>query len=326
MIKILDVTLRDGARAVNYKLGSSVMKDIASKLTQAHVEIIELGCLREVDADSDATIFDSIEHAEEIIPEYGSSEYSLLVDFPRPPQWNLQRLKDYSGGRLKHIRITCKKGISKEMLEYAQAIRDRGYSVHINPINFPSYSKEDRLRLLDAINDFHPFTFSIVDSWGIMDYESFSSIYEDVHHHLAADIHLGLHLHDNILSSFVLAQIFIRNLVGKREISIDASIAGLGKTSGNPPTEILMEFMRLRHGSEYELNHVLDAEEKDIIPLLREESAYMRTLYFSIAALHKLSPSYAKYALTSGMNLEQFYLFALDPPDLRSICQDYSEL
>ena len=46
-VKILDCTLRDGGRIINCAFPNSQIKDIAYRLADANIDIIEVGFLRD---------------------------------------------------------------------------------------------------------------------------------------------------------------------------------------------------------------------------------------------------------------------------------------
>ncbi len=307
MIKILDVTLRDGGRAINYNWGESAMRDISSAVAESGCDLIELGCLRPNCHEKGRSLYTFIEEAEQYVDSDSGAEYTLMIDYPYPPQYDISDLRPYNGGKLKHIRTTFKEGVNREVFEYVQKIVDKGYNLHINLTCFPGYSKDERLRMLEEVNRFGVHNVTLADTYGILNYPSLLTLLSEAHQHLDQSVCLGLHLHDNSLSAYVLAQVFMQHYGEKRNIILDASIGGLGKTSGNPRLEMLMGYVNENHGGNYDISNLLDIESKYIFPGLKQVQKEWDTFYYALAAGSKAIPSLAQQAMRENISVHDFY-------------------
>ena len=72
-INILDCTLRDGGYINNFNFGESVIKSVIKNLSEANIEIIEVGFLRSGEFDKNKTLFGSIEMIREVINKKNSN-------------------------------------------------------------------------------------------------------------------------------------------------------------------------------------------------------------------------------------------------------------
>ena len=84
-VKILDCTLRDGARIVDCKLPDGDISDIVNRLTDANIDIVEVGFLRDwrtVNYDGNSTFFTKTEQIETFLPKKrGATLYVAFVDY-----------------------------------------------------------------------------------------------------------------------------------------------------------------------------------------------------------------------------------------------------
>lgn len=307
MIKILDVTLRDGGRAISYNWGEAAMRDISSAVAQSGCDLIELGCLRPDCHEKGRSLYTFVDEAEQYVDPDTKAEYTLMIDYPYPPQYDISDLRPYNGGKLKHIRVTFKEGVNRDVFEYVQKIIDKGYNLHVNLTCYPGYSRDERLRMLREVSRFGVTNVTLADTYGVLDYPSFLTICEEAHQNLDPSICLGLHLHDNSLSAFVLAQVFMHHYAKKRNIILDASIGGLGKTSGNPHLEMLMGYVNKNHGGNYRIAELLDIESKYIFPSLRQAQKEWEAFYYALAADSRAHPACAQQAMQEHISLHDFY-------------------
>lgn len=71
-VQLLDCTLRDGGRIINCKYEDKIIKEIAKGLTEANIDIIEMGFLRDenlVQYEKNSTFFTSMSQIRPLIPK-----------------------------------------------------------------------------------------------------------------------------------------------------------------------------------------------------------------------------------------------------------------
>ena len=323
MIKILDCTLRDGGHVIGCHFGQHIITDIVSALNKSHCDIIELGFLMDKPYNMDYSIFNNCKQAEEFIPNNSQCEYSLLT---QQDQYNPDLLEDCNG-KIRHIRVSFHTYDKSEGFECAKKIKDKGYDLHINPINFTGYSHDEMLEMIEKVNILRPSTFSIVDTFGSLLLPQLNEINQLIDKHLEKDISVALHLHENLSSSFVLAQSFILDNQNKRDISVDASIDGMGKIPGNMPIELIMDFANRYLNKSYDISALLDVNVK-YLTKIKDDSRWGYDLPFALAAQKNIHRSYAAYAIDHKATIPEIYSFLVSlSKDKKSVYdKNYAEI
>lgn len=305
MIKLLDCTLRDGGHVIDCHFGKEKIKDIVDSLGCSGCDIIELGFLRDdVSRGEDDSIYEDVKQAEGYCSDRNTAEYALMV---QEDQYDVRKLKEFDG-RIEHIRVSFHTYDKKEGLECARIVKEKGYKLHINPINFSGYSTEEKKYLLDAVNELNPHTFTIVDTFGSLLVRQLEEIYQLLGNYLETRICVGLHFHENLASSFALAQYYIMLNEEKREISIDCSIDGIGKIPGNLPIELIMDFLNRQVGKSYDISALARVNET-IIRGIKEKFPWGYSLPYALSAQRCIHRSYAAYAVRMGMKLQEIRNF-----------------
>ncbi len=149
------------------------------------------------------------------------------------------------------------------------------------------------------MNALKPYGFSIVDTFGSMMMMDLQRIYRMCENNLEKDIVLGLHLHENMLMAFSLAQRFLEIKLPARNCVIDASLYGMGRVPGNLCMELLMDYLNHIYGGDYILDSTLEAIENYIIPIKRKFPWGYSTEFF-LSAKYNLHRNYAEYFQKKG--------------------------
>lgn len=269
-IDLLDCTLRDGGYVNDWKWGFAPARDIISTLTKAGTNIVEVGFLRNVPAyNPDVTVCNTIEELNRLLPKNtGNTLYSGMA---MRSNYDIRKLSPYAGEGISIIRITAHDYDIREGMDFAREVKARGYQLAINPINIMGYADKDLLWILDQVNAIHPWQFSIVDTFGSMRRKDLERIVSLVDHNLAPDIRVGLHLHENMALSFCLAQEFVEKQL-QRDITVDASLMGMGRIPGNLPIELIADYLNESHSAHYDIDELMDAIQDHIAPLKEKPS------------------------------------------------------
>lgn len=290
-IQLLDCTLRDGGHLNEGKFGEYVIKYIIQKLVESGIEIIEVGFLWNCICDKDTARFLTIEDVKRVLPkERGRSKFSLMADFI-----DLEHLEAYDG-TIDYIRLSFKRQRLEWALKTLKVLQDKGYKCFINPVNCNVYSDKEYLQVIEKVNEYKPYGFSIVDTFGVMRISDLSARYHLVENNLSPDIVIGLHLHENLGLAYSLAQHFIAISSSTRNIVIDCSLLGMGRTPGNLCTEQIMDHVNHSFGKNYQLASVYDAIDDYIMPLKRKYQ-WGYSIPYALSAQYKLHRTYAEYLM-----------------------------
>ncbi|MDO4439291.1 MAG: aldolase catalytic domain-containing protein [Eubacteriales bacterium] len=296
-LKLLDCTLRDGGYVNDWKWGHEVARNIIHALTQANVDVVEVGFLRNVDTyDPDITVCNHIEELNKLLPaETGSTMYSAMA---MRSNYDINKLSPYCGSGIEMIRITAHDYDIADGMDFARAVKAKGYKLSINPINIMGYSDERILWILKQVNDIHPYQFSIVDTFGSMKRRDLDRIVSLVDNNLDKDIRVSLHLHENMSLSCCLAQNFIdRHL--NRPVAVDASLMGMGRIPGNLPIELIADYLNDYTDKAYDIDYMMDAIQDYIAPIKGETKWGYTPAYF-LSAKFNLHRNYAEHYLEKG--------------------------
>lgn len=98
--------------------------------------------------------------------------------------------------------------------------------------------------------------------------------------------------------SFSLAQNFLKKHLS-RDITIDASLMGMGRVPGNLSIELIAEYMNEYSEKNYDINYMMDAIQDYIEPIKAKEPWGYTPTYF-LSAKYNLHRNYAEYFLNKG--------------------------
>ena len=296
-IRLLDCTLRDGGYVNDWKFGFSNIRDIVANLTRAGVDIVEVGFLRDVEPDPDQSRWSTVEQLKTVLPaDRGRTMFSgmALHNF-----YDIDKLEPWDGTGIDLIRVTFHDYDIDQGLEFCRKAQAKGYKISCNPINIMGYSDAGVLWLCEQVNRLHPFAFSIVDTFGSMQMKDLERIVRLVDNNLAGDIALGLHLHENLAQSFSLAQRFLEMHLTGRDVTVDASLLGMGRTPGNLCIELIADHLNRYYGGRYDIDRMLDSIQTHILPIREKEPWGYSPPYF-LSAKYNLHRNYAEHFLAKG--------------------------
>lgn len=312
-IKLLDCTLRDGGHDIDSHFGRNVICNLIEKLTMANVDIIEIGFLKKREYDIDTAVFNNIEQAKELVKDYGhcGCEFALLA---QQDQYDAELLPQ-NDGTINCIRVSFHINDYMQGLEFCKIAKSKGYKVYCNPINIMGYSDEHLLELIEKVNAIEPHTFTIVDTFGSMQCEDLRRITYILLNNLKENINLAVHLHENMSLSYSLAQEILRFNLNRRELTIDASLRGMGRIPGNLPVELIANYLNQNFAKNYDLDAIYDAIENNINFFYKKLKWGYDPIY-SLSGQYNLHRTYAEYLKKTGK---------LGAKDIRKILSDIPE-
>ncbi len=257
-IQLLDCTLRDGAYINGSKFGVPAIKGIIKKMQDANIEIIECGWLKDNEHTSGSSYFHIPSDLEPyIIKKDPHSMYVAMIDWDR---YDTSALPQYDGKSIDAIRVVFPHGRHIQGIEVGKRIREKGYKVFFQIANTLAYNEADLIDLTDRMNEFMPESLSVVDTFGAMYADDLEKILSIVEPHLDKKIKLGFHSHNNQQLAFANTMKFVEILKScGRDIVLDASLCGMGRGAGNATTELVANYVNLKHNGNYDMNAIMDA-------------------------------------------------------------------
>lgn len=274
-VKILDCTLRDGGRIINCAFPDPQIKRITYLLEQSGIDIIEVGFLRDwhnVKYNGNSTFFTN---EKQIVPFLPSNRVSMFVAFIDYGMYDFSSLEKCDGSSIDGIRFGfTKKNMdesSDDVIQCAKLIQEKGYKLLLQGVNSLNYTDLELLQLADTVNEIHPYSFGIVDTYGAMFVDDVQRLYTLLDHNLASDIAIDFHSHNNYQLSYSFAQEIIKLSNGVRNVIIDATLRGMGKGAGNANTELVADYLTRRKGYPYDVEKLLEIIDLDIFDYFRKK-------------------------------------------------------
>lgn len=263
-VRILDCTLRDGGRIIDCSFPNQEIKEISNRLAEAKIDIVEIGFLRDknkITYSANSTFFTDVEQIKPFVnKEKKNTMYVAFIDYG---MFDIESLKDYDGSSIDGIRLGFTKknyDESKEdLIRWAKIIKNKGYKLFVQGVNSLNYNDSELLEIINMVNDIHPYSFGIVDTYGAMYIEDVDRLYNLINENMNKDICINFHSHNNYQLSFGFAQEIIKlSSAGNRQVIIDSTLGGMGKVAGNLNTELIVDFLIRKMHYDYEIEDILD--------------------------------------------------------------------
>lgn len=291
-IHILDCTLRDGGYCNEWRFGFDNAKKITHGLQEAGIDIIECGFLTDrVTYDPDVTKFNTISEVAKIIPE--NKEGKIFVAMMNYGEFNINNLPTNNGTSIDGIRVAFHKKNLVEALTLCEQIKKKGYMVFIQAMVSLAYSDEEFLSMIHRVNEFKPYAFYIVDSFGMMNGKDLTRLFYMVEHNLNNDIWIGFHSHNNLQLAYSNAQ-KLMSVQTNRNLIIDSSVYGMGRGAGNLNTELFLEYLNENAKKNYQIKPILILID-EILNEFYQRNYWGYSLPNYISATHNAHPNYAGY-------------------------------
>lgn len=200
-IRLLDCTLRDGGYCNNWTFGYDNIQKIIDGLVEANVDIVECGYIsQKQEYNRDRTQFVSFEDVGRFIPN--DREGKIFVGMINYGEFNIDDIPVCDGTSVDGIRITFHKKNRIAGLEFCKKVKEKGYKIFIQGMVSLAYSDEEFIDLIHRVNEFEPYAFYIVDSFGMMKGKDLIRLFYTVEHNLKKTIHIGFHSHNNMISAY----------------------------------------------------------------------------------------------------------------------------
>jgi len=307
-VRVLDCTLRDGGRIIDCAFPDQETKEISNRLADAKIDIIEVGFLRDwrkVKYQGNSTFFTDVDQIRPFVnTEKINTIYAAFVDYG---MCDIDTLKPFDGTSIDAIRFGfTKKNYDEEydeVVRWAKVIKDKGYKLFVQGVNSLNYTDLELLEVVQMINEIHPYSFGIVDTYGAMYMDDVDRLYGLIDHNMLPDICINFHSHNNYQLSFAFAQEVIKlSGTSNRQIIIDGTLGGMGKVAGNLNTELIVDFLVRKKHYDYEFEDILDMLD-DYIYKYSLEHKWGYSTAAMMAGIYKSHPNNVIY-LTEKFRLD----------------------
>ena len=290
--KMLDCTLRDGGYCNQWRFGRNNIFKISEGLVESGIDIIELGFItNKFKYDKDVSKYTTFAEAGNMIPEKRSGKtFVCMINYG---EYRVEDIPDFDGSSIDGIRVAFHKKDMLPALEFCEDIQKKGYKVFIQAMVTLGYSDEEFLDLIRRVNQFEPYSFYIVDSFGVMKRKDLIRLFYMYEKNLSEGIAIGYHSHNNMQLAYSNAQSLI-DIRTKRDIIIDSSVFGMGRGAGNLNTELFVEYLNDNIGTAYILKPLLTIID-DILNDFYQQNYWGYSLPNYLSAKHNAHPNYAGF-------------------------------
>ena len=289
-IKLLDCTLRDGVYVNDWKFGHDNLVSIFERLVDAGIDIIEVGFLDERRPfDPDRSIMPNTDSVAEI---YGrlDRKQAMVVGMIDYGTCGLENIRPRSESFLDGIRVIFKKHLREEAIRFCGELKKLGYKVFVQLVSVTSYSDEEMLDLIRLANGIQPYAVSMVDTYGLMHQDKLMHYFELLNERLNESIGLGYHAHNNFQMGYANCIEMMKKKI-KRDIYIDGSVYGMGKSAGNAPIELIAMYMNHYLNKSYSVSQILEAIDSNISQFYTP-ATWGYNMFYYIAAYNDCHPNY----------------------------------
>ena len=292
---LLDCTLRDGGYLNDWNFGHDNLVSIFERVTDANIDFIEIGFLDDRRIfDINRSIMPNSDCVRKIYGELNKKNTKVIgmIDFGTCKIENITKQKD---SYLDGIRVIFKKHLRVDALKFCKELKDLGYMVFAQLVSVTSYSDEEMMDLIRLANEVKPYAVSMVDTYGLMHQNNLMHYFELLNSNLDESIGLGYHGHNNFQMGYANCIAMLSNNVN-RDLVVDGSIYGMGKSAGNAPLELIAMHMNKNLNKKYDISQILEAIDANISQFYKPAS-WGYNMYFYLAASNDCHPSYVGYLM-----------------------------
>lgn len=294
-IKLLDCTLRDGGFVNDWYFGHDNIINIFERLVEAEIDIIEIGFLDERrEADTEHTIQPGGKQLDAIYRnlDKGNAMIVGMIDYGT---CGIERIEPCEHSFMDGIRVIFKKEKRREAIAFCGQIKKLGYQVFVQAVSITSYNDEELEDLIGLVNDLEPYAFSLVDTYGLLHRRQLLHYFSFADERLKKTIGLGYHSHNNFQLGYANCIELLEQEMN-RQIIIDGSLYGMGKSAGNTPIELLVDYMNHQEEGRYQSYHLLEAIDVTIREIYKQ-IPWGYSYKFFLSASNDCHPNYVSYLL-----------------------------
>lgn len=296
--KIIDTTLRDGSYAINFSFTSNQTYSICKGLEDTGIEYIEVGHGVGLNA-SNCGHGQALQTDKEYIQSaVNAVQHSRIGVFCIPGIAKLEDIDMAADNGIKFIRIGTNVTEVEKSEKFIMRAKNKGIEVFANYMKSYALNPEEFAKKVKISEGYGADGVYIVDSSGGMFSEDIKAYFCAVRKH--SKIPIGFHGHDNL--GLAIANTIEAVAMGMD--FIDSSLQGLGRSSGNASTELLVSALIKK---EYPLNvdfiKLMEIGHKHIIPLIVSTGKQPLDMISGFADFHSSYMNYIqKYSFKYNIN------------------------
>jgi len=294
-IKLLDCTLRDGGYVNDWNFGHNNLVSIFERLVDANVDMIEIGFLDDRRPfDINRSIMPDTGCVEKIYGDLDRRQAMVLgmIDYGTCSLEHIQPCKD---SYLDAIRVIFKKHLREQALSFCAELKKLGYKVFAQLVSVTSYEDDEMLDLIRIANQVKPYAVSMVDTYGLMHQDNLKHYFDLLNEHLDPEIGLGYHAHNNFQMGYANC-IEMMSQKTDRNMLVDGTIYGMGKSAGNAPIELIAMYLNHRYGKKYHISQFLEAIDANIMNFYTP-ATWGYNMFYYLAASNDCHPNYVSYLM-----------------------------
>ena len=279
-MNILDTTLRDGSYSVNFSFSTNDTAIICKKLEEAGFEYIEIG--HGVGLSASPTYGQALHTDEEYMEAanrvLSKAKYGM---FCIPGISNLDDIDKAAKFNMGFIRIGTNVTEVEQGKSFIESAKNKGIFVAANFMKSYGLKPKEFAKKVKQAENYGADLVYVVDSSGGMLPQDIKNYYESIREQ--SNVKLGFHGHNNL--SLAVANSLMAIEVGYD--FIDTSLQGLGRSSGNAITEILIAIllkMNIKTGIDF--LKTLEIGNKYINPLISRKGDHPLDIVSGLADFH----------------------------------------
>ncbi len=296
IINLLDCTLRDGGDLNDWEFGHDNIVNIFERLVSANVDIIEIGFLNESrEYDVNRTIFPDAESVNRTYAGLTKQE-SMIVGMIDYGTCGIEKVIPASDSVMDGIRVIFKKEKKEKAIAFCKQIKELGYKVFAQAVSITSYDDAELMELIRLVNDLEPYAFSLVDTYGLLHKNQLMHYFDFVNEHMKTSIGLGYHSHNNFQLAYANCIEVMELPLLERDIVIDGTLYGMGKSAGNAPLELLASYLNDNLGKHYHCSQLLEAIDVTMLDLYKQ-IPWGYSFKFFLSASKDCHPNYVTYLM-----------------------------
>jgi len=292
---LLDCTLRDGGYVNDWTFGNGTMTSVFDRLGESGIDVIEIGFLDDRQPfNINRTIQPNTQGLSAAFSKTSGkgAKVVAMIDYGT---CSINNIQPRSETLIDGIRVIFKKENMHKAIAFGKEIMDKGYQLFLNMVSITSYEDEDIIEFSEAVNKIRPFAVSLVDTYGLMHKEQMFHYFGLLDQHLDRSISMGYHSHNNFQLAYS-NTIEMLKLKTDRDLIVDGTLYGMGKSAGNAPTELLAMYLNENYGKRYDISQILEAIDTDILPIY-EKHYWGYGFLFYIAAKNDCHPTYVEHLM-----------------------------
>ena len=325
--RLLDCTLRDGGYLNDWNFGNNALTCIFDRLNEAGIDIIEVGFLDDkCGYDMNRTIQPDTQSIGRAFSKT-SGKKAMVVAMIDVGNCSIKNIQPKRETILDGIRLIFKKEKMDGALNFAKKLVELGYAVFLQLVSITDYDEDDIKSLAEDANSIGIYAVSLVDTYGLMEREDVRKYFGWLNDYLKNDISIGYHSHNNFQLAYSNTALIVDLAPEDRDIILDGTLYGMGKSAGNAPIELLANNLNERFGHRYDINQLLEVINSEILPL-KEKYRWGYNLHFYISAENDCHPSYVSYLMdkkTLSMKDVNEILGTIEPARRLRYDSDYIE-